>query len=97
MADDTANWVKIALKVGLPLIAVVVSLLVRKASAARRGSPHGTPIHEPPPLDEWERELVRARRKIDAIKSYRNRTMLGLLEAKTAVDAAERGIREEGP
>ncbi|MCC6425804.1 MAG: ribosomal protein L7/L12 [Phycisphaerales bacterium] len=40
------------------------------------------------------RQLVLANEKINAIKLYRQRTGLGLKEAKDAIDAFERG---EGP
>lgn len=39
----------------------------------------------PDNMDEY-RELVRANKKLDAIKLYRERTRAGLAEAKTAID-----------
>ncbi len=45
-------------------------------------------------IDEDEvRELIRQDRKIEAIKRVRDRTGLGLAEAKDAVDAVERAMR----
>jgi ribosomal protein L7/L12 len=38
-------------------------------------------------------DLLRRGRKIDAIKVYRERTGLGLKEAKDAVEEIERGLR----
>lgn len=45
-------------------------------------------------IDEDEiRELIRQNRKIEAIKRVRDRTGLGLAEAKDAVEAVERTLR----
>ncbi len=45
-------------------------------------------------IDEDEvRELIRQDRKIEAIKRVRDRTGLGLAEAKDAVDAVEQAMR----
>ena len=45
-------------------------------------------------IDEEEvRELIRQDRKIEAIKRVRDRTGLGLAEAKDAVDAVEQAMR----
>lgn len=45
-------------------------------------------------IDEEEvRELIRQNRKIEAIKRVRDRTGLGLAEAKDAVDAVEQAMR----
>ncbi|MBN8843033.1 MAG: ribosomal protein L7/L12 [Sphingomonadales bacterium] len=43
--------------------------------------------------DDEIRELIRQNRKIEAIKRLRDRTGLGLKEAKDAVDALERTMR----
>ena len=43
--------------------------------------------------DEEVRELIRQNRKIEAIKRVRDRTGLGLAEAKDAVDAVEQAMR----
>jgi large subunit ribosomal protein L7/L12 len=43
--------------------------------------------------DEEIRELIRQNRKIDAIKLMRQKTGLGLAEAKDAVEAMEDGMR----
>lgn len=56
----------------------------------------------PPPMvrigderidDEEIRELIRQNRKIEAIKRVRDRTGLGLAEAKDAVEAVEHKMR----
>lgn len=45
-------------------------------------------------IDEEEvRELIRQNRKIEAIKRVRDRTGLGLAEAKDAVEAVEQAMR----
>lgn len=46
------------------------------------------------PMAEIE-ELIRAERKIEAIKRYREATGLGLAEAKDAVDAIERAMDDD--
>ena len=43
------------------------------------------------------REHIFARRKIEAIKEYRELTNLGLKEAKDAVDAMEAGLFKASP
>ena len=43
--------------------------------------------------DEEIRELIRQNRKIDAIKLMRQKTGLGLAEAKDAVEAMEEAMR----
>ncbi|MEZ0244250.1 MAG: ribosomal protein L7/L12 [Sphingomonas sp.] len=45
----------------------------------------------PPGLEDEVRALIAERRHIDAIKRVREETGLGLMEAKTLVDAIERG------
>ena len=97
MADDDTDWAKLAVKVGVPLAALVLSLVLRKARSATTSSSTFTNPAGLEPADDWEKELVRAKRKVDAIKAYRERTKSGLLEAKYAIDAAERRIAEEAP
>jgi hypothetical protein len=85
------------LAVGLLLGLVVARLL--------RGRPSGRDLTQPPRYprlmtrvgderidDEEIRELIRQNRKIDAIKLVRERTGLGLKEAKDAVEALERTL-----
>lgn len=71
-----------------------------------RGGSRGHDLTAPPPAraplrrvgderidDEQIRELIRQNRKIDAIKLMRQKTGLGLAEAKDAVEAMEDAMR----
>jgi hypothetical protein len=59
------------------------------------------PSHMSEPLSEGDlneiREEIFAGRKISAIKLYRQYTRSGLADAKDAVEAMERKLREESP
>jgi ribosomal protein L7/L12 len=50
-----------------------------------------------PEVMERIRQLIAQRRKIEAIKLYREKTRVGLKEAKDAVEAMERGEAVPGP
>ncbi|MFO0594496.1 MAG: ribosomal protein L7/L12 [Myxococcaceae bacterium] len=84
------------LAVGLVLLVVVGGLII--ALAGKRGVEVVTLQQRPPgtpQLDSAEQQspeqLLRAGRKIEAIKRYRELTGVGLREAKDAVEALERG------
>lgn len=64
--------------------------------ARREESPRLPPAPRPPSPPELEariRELLRARKKIEAIKEYRTHHGSGLKEAKEAVEEMERQWR----
>ncbi len=78
----------------LLLISALAYIVYRSRSQAAPSLPYQTP---PPPIgisssihSEIER-LLRSGQKIQAIKLYRERTGVGLKEAKDAVEAIERG------
>ncbi|WP_242776335.1 ribosomal protein L7/L12 [Sphingopyxis sp. YF1] len=90
------------------LIGVALTLfLLRKRREDRRDltapPPRAAPRPPaPPPMarvgdahidDDEIRDLIRQNRKIEAIKRMRERTGLGLAEAKDAVEALERQMR----
>jgi len=51
---------------------------------------------EQSPLDQQMQELIVQGRKINAIKLYRERTGVGLKEAKEAVDSLEAQMKTQG-
>ena len=60
----------------------------------RRETVLAPPVRLPAPGEMSDvEELVRQRKKIDAIKLFRERTQAGLAEAKAAVDAIERRLK----
>ena len=60
----------------------------------RRAAVLAPPVRLPAPGEMPDvEELVRQRKKIDAIKRFRERTQAGLAEAKAAVDAIERRLK----
>jgi ribosomal protein L7/L12 len=92
---------------GLLLGVALTLFLLRKGREDRRDltapPPRAAPRPPaPPPMarvgdahidDEEIRDLIRQNRKIEAIKRMRERTGLGLAEAKDAVEALERQMR----
>ena len=89
---------------GKLLILVVGLVLGLLLARYLRGQRAGRDLTAPPPRpmvrvgderinDEEIRALIRQDRKIDAIKLVRERTGLGLAEAKDAVEALEQTMR----
>jgi ribosomal protein L7/L12 len=74
---------------------------LRQAKEAVEAIERGEPLPIPETIDEsFERELVgllHQGQKIEAIKLYRERTGVGLKEAKDAVEAIQRGERLQVP
>lgn len=92
----------VALAVVLLLIAFAIGFAVGRTTAASitvRGPTRDPLAHPPPATDALDDEafaaqllvLLAAGRKIEAIRVYRERTGLGLKEARDAVEALERG------
>ena len=89
------------------LLFLAVGLLIGLLLARfLRGGSRGRDLTAPPPArpplrrvgderidDEEIRELIRQNRKIEAIKLMREKTGLGLAEAKDAVEAMEDAMR----
>lgn len=75
--------------VGFVVFAVIAVIVV---ASSRKSSGEGLPSLVPAHTHvESVEELVRQGRKIEAIKLHRERTGLGLKEAKEAIDAVEAG------
>lgn len=81
---------------------LALGLYIARWLRNRRGAGRGDLTSAPRPMvrvgderiDTPEiRELLRQNRKIDAIKRVREKTGLGLAEAKDAVEALERSLR----
>lgn len=81
------------------LVAVGVLILVLSARNEVTVMDVKPPPPEQPPAEKPASvlELLRAGRKIEAIKAYRESTGVGLKEAKDAVEAMERGEPVEPP
>ena len=82
------------------IVGVVVGLFIARHLRGQRAGRDRTAAPRPmvrvgdERIDNAEiRDLIRQHRKIDAIKLVRERTGLGLAEAKDAVDAVERAMR----
>lgn len=58
--------------------------------------PSGTMDYDNPVLEARIKSLLAGRRKIDAVKIYREEYRVGLKEAKDAVDRIERSVKREG-
>lgn len=89
--------VVVAVVLALLILAWIVLRLARRSApsaTARRPAP--LPSVAPDVVDEALR-ILRDGNKIAAIKHVRERTGLGLREAKDVVDAAERGERQRIP
>jgi ribosomal protein L7/L12 len=69
-----------------PTIAARLSAIERKLDIIMDSLGLKDPVQAPPSVMEEIQDLVRAGRKIDAIKIYRERTGVGLAEAKAAID-----------
>ncbi len=90
---------------GLLLGVALTLFLIRKGQGDRRdltGPPRAAARPAPRPMvrvgderisDEEILDLIRQNRKIEAIKLMREKTGLGLAEAKDAVEELERGMR----
>ncbi len=84
------------LLLGLALLGLLVAVAAVVFLASRRGV-EVVSLRPPAPFqpqlgaDATPEQLVRAGRKIEAIKRYRELSGLGLREAKDAIDAMERG------
>lgn len=83
-------------------VGLLLGLLVARFLRGGGGRDLTAPPPARPPLrrvgderidDEDIRDLIRQNRKIDAIKLMRQKTGLGLAEAKDAVEAMEDGMR----
>jgi ribosomal protein L7/L12 len=74
---------------------------LKQAKEAVEAIERGEPLPIPEMVDEsFERELISLLdqgQKIEAIKLYRERTGVGLKEAKDAVEAIQRGERPQDP
>jgi ribosomal protein L7/L12 len=89
--------VVVAVVLGLLIVAWIVLRMARQSApsaTARRSAP--LPSVPPDVVDEAVR-ILREGNKIAAIKHVRERTGLGLKEAKDVVEAAERGERQRIP
>ena len=88
--------------VGFIVVVGVLSARVaalKRENAALKGNQSGAPVElQSPPLPHWDTmgsdaellDLIRRNQKIRAIKLYRQRTGVGLKEAKDAVEVLER-------
>lgn len=87
---------------GLLLGVALTLFLIRKGGDSRRDLTAPPPRAAPRPMvrvgderigDDEILDLIRQNRKIEAIKLMREKTGLGLAEAKDAVEALERDMR----